>query len=146
MKYILSKTTAAASSSPLLSGRTKSASGPDHPHFATVRVISSSVASLSLSAEFLLMNSNRKNSTAVQSSESKSEKSTSKHSEYFVYTSYRSTNQKSSTTAVPYDTEFRIQIRKIVRYEVPGMIQQQYGCCAVVGCGGTAPKKLYIAF
>ena len=30
-------------------------------------------------------------------------------------------------TAVPYDTEFRIQIRKIVRYEVPGMIQQQYG-------------------
>ena len=49
-------------------------------------------------------------------------------------------------TAVPYDTEFRIQIRKIVRYEVPGMIQQQYGCCAVVGCGGTAPQKLYIAF
>ena len=117
-KYILSKTTAAASSSPLLSGRTKSASGPIHPHFATVRVISSSVASLSLSAEFLLMNSNRKNSTAVQSSESKSEKSTSKYSEYFVYTSYRSTNQKSSTTAVSYDTEFRIQIRKIVRYEV----------------------------
>ena len=73
-KYILSKTTAAASSSPLLSGRTKSASGPDHPHFATVRVISSSVASLSLSAESLLLNSNRKNSTAVQSSESKSEK------------------------------------------------------------------------
>ena len=81
-KYILSKTTAAASSSPLLSRRTKSASGPDHPHFATVRVVSSSVASLSLSpAEFLLMNSNRKNSTAVQSSESKSEKSTST---YFV--------------------------------------------------------------
>jgi len=57
-RYILSKTTAAASSSPLLSRRTKSASGPDHPHFATVRVVSSSVASLSRSpAEFLLINS-----------------------------------------------------------------------------------------
>ena len=126
-RYILSKTTAAASSSPLLSRRTKSASGPDHPHFATVRVVSSSVASLSLSpAEFLLMNSNRKNSTAVQSSESKSEK---KYFEvlpvlrvYFVQQS----NQKSSTTAVPYDTEFRIQIRKIVRYEVWYLVQQ-YG-------------------
>ena len=42
-----------------------------------------------------------------------------------MYTSYSSTNQKSSTTAVPYDTEFRIQIRKIVRYEVPGMIQHK---------------------
>ena len=90
MKYILSKTTAAASSSPLLSRRTKSASGPDHPHFATVRVVSSSVASLSRSpAEFLLMNLNRKNSsssTAVQSSESKSEK---KYQEVLRSTSYR---------------------------------------------------------
>ena len=61
MKYIISKTTAAASSSPLLSRRTKSATGPHHRHFPTVRVVSSLVASLSLSpAEFLLMNSNRK--------------------------------------------------------------------------------------
>ena len=126
MKYILSKTTAAASSSPLLSRRTKSASGPDHPHFATVRVVSSTVASLSLSsAEFLLMNSNRKNSTAVQSSESKSDKKvlrSTPSTSCIPGTSYSSTNQKSSTTAVavPYDTEFRIQIRKIVlvRYEV----------------------------
>ena len=122
MKYILSKTTAAASSSPLLSRRTKSASGPDHPHFATVRVVSSSVASLSLSpADFLLMKSNRKTVQQYRVQNRNQKKNTSKYYQYFVYTSYSSTNQKSSTTAVPYDTEFRIQISKIylvVRYEV----------------------------
>ena len=99
MKYILSKTTAAASSSPLLSRRTKSASGPDLPHFPTVRVVSSSVASLSLSptAEFLLMDSNRKNSTAVQSPESKSEKKVLR-----------------STPSTSYILRTAVQIRKVV--------------------------------